>query len=312
MLVTTRRGHQHATFRDIRGFLNPGDVLVVNISSTIPASLPATGSIGPFLLNLSTDFGAGLWLAEPRWGVDQPGPLPLHPGETIRVAGKIARLISPYPGIERLWWVHFPLEISHLLKRYGRPIRYGYLDREFPLDAYQTLFSRIPGSAEMPSAGRPFTKGVLEQLTAGGVQIAEVVLHTGVSSLELEPDPMDASPIYPEPYHVPHATALAVNQARARGSKVVAVGTTTVKALESAWADEQVRASSGFTRLFLHPGRGVKSVNGLLTGLHDPRTTHLALLTCLIDPLSLRSAYQEAIREGYLWHEFGDSHLILP
>ena len=164
----------------------------------------------------------------------------------------------------------------------------------------------------MPSAARPFTARTLEDLRARGVRIASIVLHTGVSSLEVETEEVEDQVLYPEPFVVPAETADAVNTARVEGRQVIAVGTTVVRALESAWDGEEVHPAAGFTRRFVHPGRPVRTVNGLITGLHDPKASHLAMLYAVAEPERIRAAYSEAVREGYLWHEFGDSHLILP
>jgi S-adenosylmethionine:tRNA ribosyltransferase-isomerase len=181
----------------------------------------------------------------------------------------------------------------------------------YPLAAYQTIFATTPGSAEMPSAAQPFTPRVVAALRAKKIEIAGITLHTGVSSLEVEVETVEDHPLYAEPYSVPLATANAINRARQDGRRVIAVGTTVIRALESAWDGAQIRPASGFTRVYVHPGRGVHTVDGLVTGLHDPVTSHLAMLYALASPDLIRSAYAEAVQKGYLWHEFGDSHLIL-
>jgi S-adenosylmethionine:tRNA ribosyltransferase-isomerase len=312
LLVSDIAGHHHARFFDLPQFIQPGDLLVVNRSATQPASLPAVGPAGPFTLNLCTDYGGGLWLAEPRHSPAEPGPLEqARSGLTISAAGQDARLIAPYPGIPRLWFVQFSGDVQRLMARRGRPVRYGYLQGEYDLATYQTIFSAYPGSAEMPSAAYPFTRRVLDHLQRRGVRLASIVLHTGVSSLEVESEDLARHTLYPEPYWVPRAAATAVNDARLEGRRVIAVGTTVVRALESAWHHGRVRAASGFTRLYLHPERPPQVVSGLLTGLHDPVTSHLAMLYALAGPQRIREAYEVAVKEGYLWHEFGDSHLIL-
>ena len=164
----------------------------------------------------------------------------------------------------------------------------------------------------MPSAARPITPRIREQLERAGMRIAPVLLHTGVSSLEIESETVEAQAMYPEPFSVSPETADAVNRTHANGGRVIAVGTTVVRALESAWTPKGLRARGGFTRLFVNPDRGIHAVDGLLTGFHDPVTSHLALLTAFLGIEGVRDAYAEAIRAGYLWHEFGDSHLVLP
>ena len=192
----------------------------------------------------------------------------------------------------------------------GEPIRYEYIEPPFPLlSAYQTIFALCPGSAEMPSAGRPFASGARRSAKAQRDGPA-IELQTGVSSLEIE-DVAAGRTLYPEPFSVPAETAAAVNLARRQGRAVIAVGTTVVRALESAFDGKRVRAARGFTRLFVHAARGIKSVDGLITGFHDPQASHLAMLHAIAGEGPIRAAYPEAAREGYLWHEFGDSHLIL-
>lgn len=312
LLVTTPHGNTHSRFDSLHEFLTPGDLLVVNESATIPASLPAEGSVGDFVLNLSTDYGDGLWLAEPRWSASEPGPLPLESGDEIRLPAMIARLVSRFPGLERLWFVRIDGDVMATVSAHGSPIRYGYVHQSYPLETYQTIFSRTPGSAELPSAARPFTHRVVDNLMEKGVGISPILLHTGVSSLEIDSEDLEDHPMYPEPFQVPSSTAQQVNCAKSEARRVIAVGTTVVRALESAWDGERVRPISGFTGIYIHPDRGVNVVDGLLTGFHDPMASHLAMLYALAGEEMVRSAYAEAVKSGYLWHEFGDSNLILP
>lgn len=312
LMVSNGQTHEHAHFYDLARFLNPGDLLVVNDSATLPASLPATGKLGSFIVNFATDFGNGTWLVEPRWSTSQQGPLPLSAGEEIEVSGLPVRLIATYPGLPRLWFAQISGDVRAAMNRLGAPIRYGYVESAYPLSTYQTVFARHPGSAEMPSAAYPFTERVVNDLRARGIQIAAITLHTGVSSLEVEAEIVEEHPLYPEPFTVSAAAAQAVNAARREGRRVIATGTTVVRALESAWNGHAVAARRGFTRLYIHPQRGVNVIDGLITGLHDPVTSHLAMLYTIAGQELIRSAYEEAVKEGYLWHEFGDSHLILP
>jgi S-adenosylmethionine:tRNA ribosyltransferase-isomerase len=311
LLVTGAGRIDHARFRDLSQFLSRGDLLVVNESLTLPASLPATGRLGAFRLNISTAFGRGIYVAEPRpdWG--QPGPMPWNEGDRVQVAGVPIRFIAQYPGLPRLWFIRADHDLAPVMAEHGRPIRYGYLERDFPIDQYQTVFGRVAGSAEMPSAGRPFSPRVLRDLAEAGIQYATVVLHTGVSSQEMEVAEVEDQPMYPEPFEVPPRTAWAIAEARRRGSRVIAVGTTVVRALESAWDGCAVAAARGFTRRYVTPHRPIHSVDGMITGFHEGRSTHLAMLFALSGPRRIRAAYETAIAEGYLWHEFGDSHLIL-
>jgi S-adenosylmethionine:tRNA ribosyltransferase-isomerase len=211
--------------------------------------------------------------------------------------------------------VEIPGPLDAYLERHGQPIRYAYVQRAWPNAMYQTVFANEPGSAEMPSAGRPFTTELVTQLISQGVEIAPLVLHTGVASLESHEPP------YEEQYRVPRHTADRVNAAKRAGGRVIAVGTTVVRALETVTdASGTVSPGEGWTDLVITPNRPLRSVNGLITGLHEPRATHLMLLERVVavgiaagicGPCHLERAYAEARRLGYLWHEFGDSHLIL-
>ena len=203
LLVSTSAGHEHSHFTRLGNHLRPGDLLVVNRSATLPASLPAEATFGPFRLNLSTRYAPTLWLAEPRWSHADPGPLPLAPGERVVVAGVEAHLVAPHAGLERLWFVSFAGDIDAAMHTHGVPIRYAYLEHDQPLERYQTVFADTPGSAEMPSAGRPFSSRVLAALRARGVAVTSLTLHTGVSSLEVDVDDLEALTMYAEPFEVP-------------------------------------------------------------------------------------------------------------
>jgi S-adenosylmethionine:tRNA ribosyltransferase-isomerase len=311
LMVTTPAEHSHARFDELAEFLRPGDLLVVNRSATLAASLPAESRVGSFLLNFSTRFGRELWLAEPRVSPAQPGPLALQAGDLLDIAGLMGRAVAPYPGLPRLWFVFVEGSLEMAMARFGKPIRYGYVKEDYPLEMYQTVFASIPGSAEMPSAGRPFTQEVLDSLRARGVGLAEIILHAGVSSLDLLAEQVESETAYPEPFWVFPAAAQAINAAREDGRRVIAVGTTVVRAIETAWDGGRLRPMAGFTRVYLHPGRPVHVLDGLITGFHDSATSHLALLHAFAGTDLVRAAYAEAVHEQYLWHEFGDSHLIL-
>ena len=310
LLVTDAGQDADAQFRDLSGILRPGDLVVVNESATIPAALPARASFGDFLLHLSTQYAPDFWLAEPRWSSVRPGPLPLAPGDRIEVAGIPGRIVAPYPGLPRLLFVGFEAPVAPHMPERGRPIRYGYLAHDYPLEVFQTVFAQVPGSAEMPSAGRPFTHELVERLGRSGVGFARIVLHAGVSSIEVATPEVESHPLSPEPFQVPAETVGAIEAARCAGGRVIAVGTTVARALESSWEGGRLVPSAGFTRLFLHPGRLPRAFDALLTGFHDPETTHLALLYSVAGPRAVQRAYSRAVRGGYLWHEFGDSHLI--
>jgi S-adenosylmethionine:tRNA ribosyltransferase-isomerase len=232
-------------------------------------------------------------------------------GERLTLPGGArATLLVPYLPGARLWLAELDtgwMPLPDYLHRHGAPIRYGYVHREWPLADYQTVFATHPGSAEMPSAGRPFTPQLVHALLARGIAIARVTLHTGVSSQEA------GEPPYPERFAVSRAAARAINAARARGGRVVAVGTTVVRALETvARPDGRVARGAGWTRHLVTPQGGVRAVDGLLTGWHEPEATHLLMLEAVGGRALVEDSYAAALQRGYLWHEFGDVHLLLP
>jgi S-adenosylmethionine:tRNA ribosyltransferase-isomerase len=313
----------HMRFRDLPAVLHAGDVLVINTSGTMNAALSATRVDGtPLELHLSTHLPADLWIVElrqPEGGATRPLSN-ATPGETLALpAGAAATLHVPYrhdhsgtPDPKtgsRLWiaTLRLPGPLQDYLATYGFPIRYGYVKGTWPISFYQTVYATEIGSAEMPSAGRAFTPELLTRLTARGVLVVPLLLHTGVSSLE------DHEPPYEEFYRVPLETARVVNAARSAGRRVVAVGTTVVRALETVTDREgTVHPGEGWTRLVVTPQRGVHAIDALLTGLHEARSSHLAMLAALAGRQHLAITYAEALRAGYLWHEFGDLHLIVP
>jgi len=306
MLVSRRSSGEigHHGFRDLPGLLLPGDLLVVNTSATLPAQVRAGDGLA---VHFSSPRPDGAWLVELRQvkgkismpnGAGSPGQrISLPSGAVLTLEGKATA---------RLWRARLSAAVVPYLLRHGTPIRYSYVGRDWALPFYQTVFARAPGSAEMPSASRPFTPSVVTQLVASGVLIAPLTLHTGVSSLEADEDP------YPEPYDVPPATARLVNHVRADGGRIIAAGTTVVRALETAALGGQLAASAGWTSHVVTPQTGVKVVDGLLTGLHEPRSSHLRMLAAFAGGELLSRCYETAIRSRYLWHEFGDVHLLLP
>src|SRR5918997_3586750 len=278
----------HSTFRDIGDFLEAGDVLVINTSGTMNAALDVEREDGTALeLHLSTRLPADLWIVELRRPTDvatEPFQYAMA-GETLRLPGEAtATLHAPYPSGSprrkgsRLWisTLDLPEPLDEYLERYGFPIRYGYVRESWPSSYYQTVYATETGSAEMPSAGRAFTPELITRLVAKGVRILPLLLHTGVASLE------DDEPPYEEFYRVSPETAAGVNSARKTGRRIIAVGTTVVRALETVTdRDGVTHPGEGWTDLYITPERGVRSVDAMLTGLHEPRSTHLSMLEAL-------------------------------
>ncbi|HEY6237727.1 MAG TPA: S-adenosylmethionine:tRNA ribosyltransferase-isomerase [Thermoplasmata archaeon] len=304
----TLEDHRFIALPDL---LEPEDLLVVNQSATWSASLPARAAGRGFLLNLSTRYSPDLWVAEARIDPATPGPVSLRLGAWFEAAGVPVQRIAGFPGIERLSFYRFQGDVQRAMALHGAPIRYGYLSAPVPLSSYQTEFSRVDGSAEMPSAGRPFTARVLRALERRGIRWTPITLHTGVSSLDRRDAAVEETLCYPEPFEVTEEAVRAVEETRRIGGRVIAVGTTVVRALESAIGPRGLRPSRGFTRAFIHPGRALRVVDGLVTGFHDRGSTHLRLLSTFLPGAALERAYRSAVARGYKWHEFGDSHLIL-
>jgi S-adenosylmethionine:tRNA ribosyltransferase-isomerase len=333
MVIDRRTGRvQHTRFDHLGEYLHRGDLLVFNSSRTLPAVLDGCAVPSSPLLHMGgegTARGAGPCL-EVRLAEHLPddswlallvcrGADPFGCGlrEGLRIAfgrGLTATVHERDRHIPRLWKIRFSrtgAELIDLLYRLGKPVRYEYVAQPWDLDYYQTVYAREPGSAEMPSAGRAFTWQLLFGLQRRGIESAHVVLHTGLSSY-LD-DELDARhPASEEEYLVSEATAAKVNRARVSGRRVIAVGTTVVRTLESvADASGHVRAGHGYTRLHITADHRLRAVDGLLTGLHEPEASHLDLLTAFLPAEKVQPAYEEAVRRGYLWHEFGDLNLIV-
>ncbi len=308
----------HSTFALLPAYLAAGDLVVINTSGTIPAAIVGHAASGGHrvVVHLSTPLAENLWVVEPRrplgdtterWSPEACGDPPRR--VVLGDEGQL-ELLEPYMTSDRLWVARLrvPPPVLRWLAVNGTPIHYSYVGRPWPVAAYQNVYVTEPGSAEMPSAGRPFTPEVITRLVAKGVGITPIVLHTGVASLEADELP------YPEPVTVPGVTAARVNATRRAGGRVIAVGTTVVRALESA-VDEatgDVRERQGWTDLVITPESGVGVVDGLLTGWHEPEASHLLMLEAIAGRALLERSYEASVREGYLWHEFGDSHLLLP
>ncbi len=300
----------HHRFTDLPGLLRAGDVLVVNTSATMPAAVPVPGE--GLAVHFSTERPDGRWLVELR-RVAGKASEPYPHGEPGRryalLGGGGVTPRRPFSG-RRLWESDVDTlgrGVPGYLAAFGAPIRYSYVAARWPLSYYRTVFGTTPGSAEMPSASRPFTDRLVTASVSAGVQFAPVLLHTGVASPEAHERP------YPERFAVPATSARLVNAARADGRRVIAIGTTAVRAVESA-ADARgvMSAASGWTDLIVTPERGVRVVDGLLTGFHEPRASHLDMLAAIAGPDLLAATYAAAVDAGYLWHEFGDVNLILP
>lgn len=316
LMVATPHGISHGRFTDLGRYLRPGDLIVANSSPTMPAALAATLRGRPIKVHFSAMHDATTWTIELR-REDDAGPI------TDAVAKEVVRLDAAgwlrldAPADEsgaaatRLWRAHVavPGGVARAMHLAGEPIRYSYIEGAWPIAAYQTVFAAArawPGSAEMPSAGRPFSRRLVAGLRRSGIDIATIQLHTGVSSQEAHEAPQ------PEPYFVSDETARAVERAKAAKRRIIAVGTTVTRALETVGRTGTVMPGSGWTDLVLGPHRPAGIVDGLITGWHPPEASHLELLDAVAGEELVAAAYEAAIDGEYLWHEFGDSALFLP
>jgi S-adenosylmethionine:tRNA ribosyltransferase-isomerase len=314
LMAVRPHGLTSARFSDLPDLLEPGDLVVVNTSGTLPARLTARRTDGATTpVHVSTTLDDGAWVVEVRRPTDDGPETGVEPGTALDLPGGVRLVLRagfPDPGRPgRLWRAHASPAVSvpGYLARHGRPVRYGHLGAPVGLADVQNVYATEPGSAENASAGRPFTERLLVRLMARGVPVVPLVLHAGVSSPELHEPPA------PERYRVPEVTARLVTATRAAGRRVVAVGTTVTRALETVTGEDGVtRPGEGWTDLVLGPDRPARAVTGLVTGLHEPEASHLLLLQAVAGPDLVARAYDAAVAAGYLWHEFGDSMLFLP
>ncbi|MCW2735418.1 S-adenosylmethionine:tRNA ribosyltransferase-isomerase [Nocardioides sp.] len=315
LLVATPDGLSHGRFRDLPDHLRAGDVLVVNTSATVPGEIDASLDGRPVVVHVAHRLDSGDRVVELRTAPDAARALlDAAAGDSVQVGDVRLTLRSPWPGDEassptgsgnRLWRASVRGDLDRQLAWNGRPIAYGYLDRRYPLASYQTVFGTRPGSAEMASAGRPFTESLVTRLATSGVLFAPVTLHTGVSSQEAGEAPG------PEWFEVPAESARLVSAARSWGGRVIAGGTTATRAIESAVVDGRVEAAAGWSARVITPADPPRVVDGLVTGWHDPLASHLLLVEAVAGERLTQAAYDAAVAESYLWHEFGDSALLL-
>jgi S-adenosylmethionine:tRNA ribosyltransferase-isomerase len=302
-----------STFDRLPEYLRRGDLLVVNDSATLPAAIDGRLENDAVRVHISTRVpGVAGRLVEIREPLG-PSSRPMQITEPTRVVlegGGAVELVAPHDEagvVSRLWRaeLHLPEPLVPYLHHHGQPVRYQYVGAPWPLKFYQTEFAMRPGSSEMPSAARPFTRRLIERLLGNGVHMEFITLHAGLSSGEAHEPPCA------EEFRVSAQTAEAVNRCRSEGRRVIAVGTTVVRALESARRDGGLEPCAGFTELVVTPDSPVASIDGLVTGWHEPKASHLMMLEAFVGSEFLACSYEAALRAEYLWHEFGDSQLLL-
>ena len=314
MAVVTEDRTQHRQARELPHWLEPGDLLVVNTSATLPSAVEVGRHGCTWGLHVSAELDDGAWVVELR-RPGNTGPAVPEPGEVLRLPGGVRlRVAEPHPAGQTRLWRATTLPVADrvaYLRRHGTPIRYRYLHGEWPIEELQNVYAAVPGSAEMPSAGRPLSREVLVDLMSDGVVVAPLVLHTGVASQESHEPPQ------PEWLSVPASTARLVNldprrrRAGRRGRHDGGPGARDRGAPPRA----RSRRTTAGRSLVLSAARPARVVSGLLTGLHEPEASHLDLLEAVAGRALVDRAYADITEPDaphYLWHEFGDSMLLLP
>jgi len=314
-LLVLHRGRgtlEHRTFRDLPEYLRPGDVLVINDSRVIPARLfgEKEGTGGSVELLLLERRGLDTWEALVR-----PGRR-VRPGARLVFGGGLLRAevkdVTPAGG--RIVSFFYEGVFEDLLRRLGEmPLPPYIKERLDDPERYQTVYAREEGSKAAPTAGLHFTPELLETIRSQGIVIAPLTLHVALGTFRpVSTETVEAHTMHAEFYRLPEATADAVNRARARGGRVVAVGTTAVRTLESAAGEDgRVRAGEGWTDIFIYPGYRFRVVDALVTNFHLPRSTLLMLVCAFAGRERVLSAYKTAVEAGYRFYSFGDAMLIL-
>jgi S-adenosylmethionine:tRNA ribosyltransferase-isomerase len=300
-------------FRDLPRLLRPGDLLVVNRSRVFPARLlgrrEGGGPAEVFLLRA---------LGDDRWeAFVRPGRR-LRPGAVVAIDATLTAVVETAAvGPEGRRVVHLRAEtgsVEAALERAGHVPLPPYIrrpDRAEDRARYQTVYAREKGSVAAPTAGLHFTPALLDALRAAGIGIAEIVLHVGPGTFRpVTAEEIEDHRLEPEPYVIPAETADAIASARTSGGRVVAVGTTVVRALESSWHDGAVKPFAGETRIFIFPGREIRSVDALVTNFHLPESTLLMLVSAFAGRERVLAAYEHAVRAGYRFFSYGDAMLL--
>jgi S-adenosylmethionine:tRNA ribosyltransferase-isomerase len=318
LLLPRREGApRHLAFLDLPTLLREGDLLVLNDSRVIPARLTGHketgGRVELLLVEPSVETAPG---ERARWIAMGQASKPIRVGTRVDVEGLVAE-VTRVDG-EGFYEVRFDRDAAALaeaVERVGQLPLPPYIHREpGPADRerYQTVVARAPGSVAAPTAGLHFTPEVLAALAARGIERATVTLHVGPGTfLPVRAATLDEHRMHAERYEVPEATAAAFDAVRQRGGRVVAVGTTAVRTLESAWRGGALRPGAGRTDIFIRPGHEFRAVDGLLTNFHLPRSTLLALVCAFGGTDRVLSAYRTAVEERYRFFSYGDAMAVL-
>ena len=300
---------EHRIFRDITEYLRPGDLLILNQSKVIPARTFATNPHGTRLeVLLVRELEPDRWEAMLKPAKRAKGALRFADGLQAEVVGveEDGTRVLRFTGNV---WEH--------LERIGETPLPPYIHASVDPQRYQTVYAQVPGSVAAPTAGLHFTPGLLERIRGMGLEVHSLTLHVGPGTFKPVKDDPDRHRMHLEPYQIPEAVAAAINRARAEGRRVIAVGTTVVRTLESAWDDSLapgrggVKAGVGKTRLFIRPGFDFRVVDAIITNFHLPRSTLLMLVSAFAGHALTMRAYRTAVEEGYRFYSLGDAMLIL-
>lgn len=301
---------EHAHFYDLPRYLRKGDCLVLNDSRVLPARLIGARSSGGLVeLVLLRDLGEGKWECLSRPGRKTKPGTELFFGENeLR-----ATVLSVTEGGNRIVQFHYEGIFLEVLERLGKMPLPPYIREELQdAERYQTVYSRELGSAAAPTAGLHFTRELLAQIEAQGVNIAYVTLHVGLGTFRpVKEEEIEDHPMHAEFCIVPERTAQLVTETKHRGGRIVSVGTTSCRTLESfAEEDGSLKACSGWTDIFIYPGYRFKCVDALVTNFHLPESTLIMLVSALAGRENVLRAYQKAVEERYRFFSFGDAMLI--
>ena len=311
---------EHTIFRNIGEYLRPDDVLVINTTGTLNTPLKAMTKDGISVkVHLSSKQKDNHWAVALRKATENEieNFHTVHQGEFLALdGGGSVEIIQPYCSKNshqqhlQLWEtkIHIEGDLQNYLDENTTPIFPNYIREQYPQSYYQTVFAKEMGSTQLASGGRGFTASLLTRLIAKGIQVVPVLLHIGGGIENIgKPGPFE------EYYQVSEVTANTINKARKAGKRIIAIGTTVVRALETvANKDGFIKSGEGKTNKFITPEQGVYAIDGLVTGLQSPKASHLLLIEALTGRQHLEICYQEGIEQSYQWHKFGDVHLILP
>jgi S-adenosylmethionine:tRNA ribosyltransferase-isomerase len=314
LLVMKRKTQEieHSYFYDVGNYLCTGDLLVLNdtrcINSVLPGKLETGGKIEVLLC---TPKDNDTWNCQLL-----PDGINARVGQTIDFGdGELrAKIVDKSSEFDWLFVIRFsPVnDFEAKCNKIGRPVLSPYISKIWDVKYYNTVYAKKFGSAEMPAAGRHFTNELLEKLARQGIQHVFVTLHTGLSSISVKEENFEDHKMYEEPYEITEDTANIINKVKNSGGKIVAVGTTVTRVLETVANNKgKVKPEKGYTRLYIYPGYKWKIVDALITNFHPPRSSRIALAAAFTGKDLLMRGYKEAIERGYKFYEFGDTTLTI-